>query len=65
MRSYFFLFSAVAALSATSAIAGGSVAPTVDAQPISVPAMAAPAPAWAGGYIGGNLNFGKGTLNAK
>lgn len=65
MRSYFFVSAAVAAFSATSAIAGGAVAPIVDVQPVSAPAMAAPAPAWAGGYVGGNLNFGKGKLQAK
>lgn len=63
MRSYFFVSAAVVAFSATSVIAGGSVAPIVDVQPVST--IEAPAPAWSGGYVGGNLNFGKGQLDAK
>lgn len=55
---------AILAVSATSAAAGGAVAPVVDVQPITVPVTSTPAPAWSGGYVGGNLNFGKANLDA-
>lgn len=64
MRSYLKASAAILALSATSAVAGGAVAPVVDVQPIAAPVIAAPVPAWTGGYVGGNLNFGKANLDA-
>ncbi|RAZ83502.1 outer membrane protein [Cereibacter johrii] len=57
------MISAVAiGISTSMALAGGPISPILDAEPAAPVASAAPA--WTGGYIGGNVNFGKGKLNA-
>ncbi|WP_232017842.1 outer membrane protein [Cereibacter sphaeroides] len=58
------VFSAVAiGLSTSMVFAGGPIAPVIDVEPAAAPVVAS-APAWTGGYIGGNVNFGKGKLKA-
>lgn len=53
------------ACSATVASAGGLVTPMMEPEPMAVAMPAAPVGSWTGGYLGGNLSFGKGKATAE
>lgn len=59
---YITIAAAATALSSSVAFAGGVSAPVFEAVPQVV--YAAPAMSWTGGYLGGNLNYGKGKINS-
>ncbi len=52
------------ACAATAVAAGGPVTPVMEPQPIAV-AIPAAVGSWTGGYLGGNLSFGKGKVTAE
>lgn len=63
MIKHFALGTALAALATAPAFAGGYTAPVIEEAPAVITTVAA-VPTWAGGYVGANLNYGKGKLKA-
>lgn len=59
MRKFAALATSVVALAAAPAFAGGYVAPVVDAEPVVAVTPVPLLGAWQGGYVGGNVNYGK------
>lgn len=62
MIKQFTFGTALAALVAAPAFAGGYVAPVVESEPVVIQTAPAIIPAWTGGYVGANLNYGKGEV---
>lgn len=54
---------AISLASATSSLAGGTVAPVVEVQPVVVAPANLPT-TWTGGYVGANINYGQSELEA-
>lgn len=64
MTKSFGIAIAISFISATAAFAGGTVAPVIENQPITVAPAIIPS-TWTGGYLGGNINYGKNKVEAK
>lgn len=58
------LLSSAIALTGSAALAGGYIAPVVEQPVIAVAAAPAQASNWSGGYVGGNLSWGKAKVTA-
>lgn len=56
---------ALAALATAPAFAGGYTAPVIETAPVVVESIPAVIPAWTGGYVGANLNYGKGEVKGE
>lgn len=54
-----------ASLIGTAAYAGGPVVPVAEPTLAPAPVVVAPATPWQGGYVGGSLVYGDGTVDAK
>lgn len=63
MFNRFTISAAAVALSTSTAFAGGYAAPIIEPSPVAAPVTYS-ASSWTGGYVGGNVNFGKGKLKA-
>lgn len=63
MIKQFAMGTALAALAAAPSFAGGYVAPIIETAPVVIESAPAIIPAWTGGYVGANLNYGKGELD--
>lgn len=61
MIKHFTIGTALAALVAAPAFAGGYTAPIIETAP-QIEMVPAVVPAWTGGYLGANLNYGKGKV---
>lgn len=61
MMKYTITAAVAATFTASAALAGGAIQPIMEAEPQAV-YVAPAAGGWTGGYLGGNLNYGKGKL---
>lgn len=59
-----FLSSTIGALSGSAALAGGYAAPVVEQPVVAMTTAPAPAGNWSGGYVGGNLTWGRAEVKA-
>lgn len=63
MNKFPFFVATVSLSFATTAFAGGAVAPVIEVQPVMItPATALST--WTGGYVGANINYGQAELEA-
>lgn len=60
MQKILTIAGAATALSVSTALAGGYEPPVVETQPVVAPIIEAAPLGWTGGYVGANLNYGKG-----
>lgn len=63
MSNVFLMTALVSSFSATAVFAGGFAAPVVEVEPVV--AVAPAKTGWGGGYVGGNINYGKGKLKSR